>query len=167
MTFLSKGVGDEDLDEAPPCMSLNGMKFLVPPRSGKFELGFACILSAVYSGVGAALLHSFTESKLIPSDSSDPPSLKIGVWITMILVSGSIPNRSCFELSIYRDSEDFALFSHHYQRAAWQVVLSIYALTLDKQDDVTWVYLAIIVAYVLQVMGVLPHPWVLCLYVMD
>mmetsp|Transcript_26744 Transcript_26744/g.25762 ORF Transcript_26744/g.25762 Transcript_26744/m.25762 type:complete len:717 (+) Transcript_26744:491-2641(+) len=146
--------------------------FLFPARSGVLELTHVILLSGLYGAGMTYLAHSYTiEVFTGESDSSGQLVSLVLLLIVVLFSSYSLFSKPIIESTPYLQSDNFSLFSHHYQRIYYSLILCLVAVILEAREVAfemsMFPYYLNLIFLLLQMLGILSNPFVLLVWAME
>jgi len=110
-----------DLSE-PSCCGNEAILFLIPARSSILELIFVIILTGVYGALQAYFIHQTTLDYLVSFDQQN--TCYIITVITVFFSSYSLFSQPIPESTVYLTNDRFSIFSNHYQRVGYSLIIT-------------------------------------------
>jgi hypothetical protein len=111
-------------DDEAACCGKKDYLFLFPPRSSFFEVIFVVFLTGLYTSLMAYFMHSTTLTLLNPWLTPYDRQVFFGLTLaTIFLSSSSLLSRPIPESTPYLTNDSFSIFSSHYQRVGYSVLI--------------------------------------------
>jgi len=150
---------------------------LIPPRSSLTELVINLALTLLY---GAAITFYIHGETLGPIYLKEDVTVQVAVLIIVFLTSSCLISHSIPESTPYITSEAFHLFSSHYSRVIYQLLIigGQYALLRNEEDfdlptgenysdNSKQIFRLFIAVFICQVLGILGNPFVLLMWLFE
>jgi hypothetical protein len=153
-TWCNRNSSFSDEAESKQCFSKAGLLFLFNPKQSYLELLWCTLLTFLH-GVAASFI-------IIIIVSNQLGGSEIVAWIIFGLSGISLFTGFCPEIAVFADNEqEFKWGSNHYQRPIYNILLAPLLFIPFNPCGI------IIAVYFLQVIGFLPHPLVLIMWLFE
>ncbi|CDW89360.1 pecanex-like protein 4 [Stylonychia lemnae] len=161
-----------------PFFSKENYLFLIPARSSIIELIIAVILTGVYGALMTYFIHERTLMMLLHDFKNTQDTYYIITIVTIFFSSYSLFSSPIPESTPYLTNDQFSIFSHHYQRVFYSIVISgcvcitefgstlndLLVLYRGYFEVAYWANLGILI---LQMIGLLGSPIVTLMWAME
>ena len=165
----------EPEDESPSCLSRAAFMFLFPPKSGGVEIALCSLTTFAFGSTMVYVLHPRTLAYFYGAESDT----ELGGYIPLLLLIGlssfGLFSARCPESAVYlNNDQELNWGSNHYQRPIYYILIAAFLMVCEATEP-TWltssgvdlVYALFIITYFLQVCGILSHPIVTILWLME
>jgi hypothetical protein len=152
---------------------------LFPPRSSFFEVLFVICLTGVYGALMTYFMHIQTMLRLNRDPLENYNNIYYGLTIAVIVLSSySLLSRPIPESTPYLTSDNFSIFSSHYQRVGYSIFIAGTVCIAEfsaadteslmkHQGTFAIAYIIHFIVLNLQLLGILGNPMVTLMWFLE